>query len=248
MKQAMATTPTPYAATGPLTPTAVRVALTAVCAISMGGCVAPYESIVPTPTIVRPMPQANYVERINNGSIYNVNASGWLFQDDKRPTSIGDIVKVDIGESLSATTKVTSTTSRENKVGVKGPGDGTDHRGLTNNIVNIDANANGNDSFKGSGKSENTSDFKGRIAASVINVLPNGYLLIAGEKKIAFNGDVSSLRFSGVVNPKDIKPGSVVSSADIVNARLEQAGKGDISDTASRNWIQRVLTSTLTMW
>jgi flagellar L-ring protein precursor FlgH len=82
----------------------------------------------------------------------------------------------------------------------------------------------------------------------VINVLPNGYLLIAGEKKIAFNGDVSSLRFSGVVNPKDIKPGSVVSSADIVNARLEQAGKGDISDTASRNWIQRVLTSTLTMW
>lgn len=86
------------------------------------------------------------------------------------------------------------------------------------------------------------------MAASVINVLPNGHLVIAGERSMAFNGGVNTLRFSGVVDPRDIRLGNVVVSADVVNARLEVAGKGELSEAAQRSWLQRVLTQSLAVW
>lgn len=60
------------------------------------------------------------------------------------------------------------------------------------------------------------------MAVTVINVLPNGHLLVAGERSMGLNGGVSTLRFSGIVNPRDIGPGNVVASADVVNANLER--------------------------
>jgi flagellar L-ring protein FlgH len=82
----------------------------------------------------------------------------------------------------------------------------------------------------------------------VINVLPNGNLLVAGDRAIAMNGGVSVLRFSAIVNPRDIGPGNVVASSDTVNARMEVVGRGDVSDVSSRSWIQRVLANSLSFW
>ena len=52
----------------------------------------------------------------------------------------------------------------------------------------------------------------------------------------------------GVVNPNDIRAGNVVASSDVVNANLEAVGDGEVSDTASRSWLQRVLTKSLAVW
>ena len=82
----------------------------------------------------------------------------------------------------------------------------------------------------------------------MINVLPNGHLVVAGERSVAMNGGTSTLRFSGIVNPRDIRAGNVVASADAVNARVELVGQGDVSEAATRNWLQRVLTSSMTVW
>ena len=87
-----------------------------------------------------------------------------------------------------------------------------------------------------------------RIAATVTQALPNGNLVVAGERSVALNGGVRTLRFSGVVDPKDLASGNVVASADVANARLEVAGQGDVSEAASRNWLQRVLTNSLSVW
>jgi flagellar L-ring protein precursor FlgH len=62
------------------------------------------------------------------------------------------------------------------------------------------------------------------------------------------NGGQSVLRFAGVVNPADVQAGNVVASGDVVNARIELAGEGDISEAASRTWLQKVLTERLTIW
>jgi flagellar L-ring protein precursor FlgH len=51
-----------------------------------------------------------------------------------------------------------------------------------------------------------------------------------------------------VVDPKDIKDGNVIQSADVVNARLEMVGQGDVSESSSRTWLQRVLTNSLANW
>ena len=120
--------------------------------------------------------------------------------------------------------------------------------GLFTALMNANASASGSDSFDGNGKTENASSFNAQLAVSVINVLPNGHLLVAGERSMALHGGSNTLRFSGIVDPRDIKPGNIVASADVVNARLELAGKGDVSEAASRNWMQRVLARTLSVW
>jgi flagellar L-ring protein precursor FlgH len=172
-----------------------------------------------------------------------------LFTDQRKPRNIGDTLKIDIAESLNASQSLSTDTSRDNKVASKGPGAGDAALGgVLTGLLNMDVSASSSDAYKGSGKSENAQALKGKIAASVINVLPNGNLVVAGERSIAMNGGVSTLRFSGVVNPADIKPGGIVASGDVVDARIEQVGGGDLADSASRGWLQRLLTKSLTVW
>ena len=74
-------------------------------------------------------------------------------------------------------------------------------------------------------------------------VLPNGHLLIAGEKQIGVNANVDVLRFSGQVDPRAIQPGNTVPSAQIANVRLEHRGRGAQADAQSVGWLQRVFLS-----
>jgi flagellar L-ring protein precursor FlgH len=206
--------------------------------------------LVAGPTSVQQSQPVHYVERVNTGSIYQANSSSaWLFTDQRKPRNIGDTLKIDIAESLNASQSLSTDTSRDNKVASKGPGAGDAALGgVLTGLLNMDVSASSSDAYKGSGKSENAQALKGKIAASVINVLPNGNLVVAGERSIAMNGGVSTLRFSGVVNPADIKPGGIVASGDVVDARIEQVGGGDLADSASRGWLQRLLTKSLTVW
>ena len=60
----------------------------------------------------------------------------------------------------------------------------------------------------------------GTITATVGNVLPNGHLLVSGEKQIGVNQNIDTLQFSGQVDPQAIAPGNVVhfGAAEVVTA------------------------------
>ena len=119
---------------------------------------------------------------------------------------------------------------------------------LLRGLANMDATASGSDAFTGKGSSQNVSTFNARLAAYVINVLSNGNLVVAGERSISFNGTLHTLRFSGVVNPLDIKAGGIVASGDVVDAKTELVGSGGTADTAQRSWLQKLLTDGLAVW
>lgn len=220
---------------------------TTVCGLA--ACMSTPESPPPMPYASVPADPPPYVDRVPTGAIYQASVRGaTLFSNTRLPRRIGDSLKIDIEDKLTATRKLTSDMSRESKLVSKGPGGGGSGSTLVDKILNINATASGNDSYKGKGEADNSSSFSGQLAASVINVLPNGYLVVAGERKIAMNGGSSVLRFSGVVNPQDIKNGNVIASTDVVNANVELGGQGDISESASRNWLQRVLTHYVSVW
>lgn len=201
------------------------------------------------PSYAPPLPKPPNVERVNNGAIYQLGQPMvFSYAGRAKPRRIGDTLKVDIAENLASSNKIANSTSRENAVASKGPGTGEDTWSILKGILNLDVTASGSDSYKGSGSAENTSSFSGQLAASVINVLPNGNLLVAGERSVLVRGDYTMLRFSGIVDPKDLRDGNVVASVDVAQARVEVGGKGDISEAASRSWLQRVLTSTLSVW
>jgi flagellar L-ring protein precursor FlgH len=73
----------------------------------------------------------------------------------------------------------------------------------------------------------------------VIDVLPNGNLLVSGEKQIAFDRGAEFIRFSGVVNPDTIAAGNTVSSSQVADARVEyrtnsRIDKADIMSQLTR--------------
>ena len=232
-------------------PTLRRLALP--CAVATLGAVAACASPTPLvqgPVSVRPVPPPNYAERTVTGGIYRANlGTVSLFSDQRKPQAIGDTIKIDISESLNASSTVNSVNSRQNAVASKGPGLNSNSLGsLLKGLANMDATASGSDSFTGKGNSQNTSTFTARLSAYVVNVQSNGNLMVAGERSMAFNGGVTTLRFSGVVNPLDIKAGGIVASGDVADAKTELTGSGGTADTASRSWLQKLLTDGLSVW
>jgi flagellar L-ring protein precursor FlgH len=225
----------------------------AVCVLALAACASPPPSLVPGPVSAAPPLAPMFIERRSNGAIWQPQLeSASLFSGERRPQAVGDTMKVDIAESLKASQKRATDTSRDNKQAVKGPGNGDKsgdrNGGLFDKILNLDASAGSSDSFKGSGNTEVATEFTAQLTVSVINVLSNGHLVVAGERRIGVNGGASALRFSGIVNPQDIRLGNVVSSRDVANAALESAGSGDVSEAASRSWLQRVMAKTLAVW
>ena len=212
------------------------------------GCSTTKDSIISSPTTIRSNYQVASLERNNPGAIFQPNNSVGLFQDT-RPHHIGDTLKIDISESFSGSSKSNTSASRKNDVASKGPGTGDDNMsGLLKGLLNMNASASGSDSFTGKGSTDAANTLKGKLAASVINVLPSGNLVVAGEKSVAFNGTINTLRFSGVVNPKDISSARIVSSEDVIDARLETVANGTVADTVSKGWLQKLLTDAMMVW
>ncbi len=212
-------------------------------------CASAPPSVVPGPVLATPIKPPMFLERPNNGAIYQSTMSAnSLFSAERRPQAIGDTLKVDIAESLKASQQQSTDTSRQNNVAVKGPGAGKKSSNLIDSLLNVDASASGSDAFKGKGTTDASTSFNTQLAVTVINVLPNGHLVVAGERNIGLNGGRNTLRFSGTLDPRDILPGNVVNSRDVVNASLETVAQGDVSEAASRTWLQRVLTRSLSIW
>ena len=110
-------------------------------------------------------------------------------------------------------------------------------------LAKLNANGTSNNSFDGKGSTESSNTFTGNITASVIEVLPNGHLIVAGEKQIGVNHNVDVLRFSGQIDPITILPGNVVSSASVANVRVEQRGRGAQAESQGIGWLARFFLS-----
>ncbi len=76
-------------------------------------------------------------------------------------------------------------------------------------------------------------------------MLPNGHLVVAGEKQIGVNHNVDVLRFSGQVDPIMIQSGNVIPSANIANVRIEQRGRGAQADAQGTGWLSRFFLNVL---
>lgn len=186
-------------------------------------------------------PQPISAPPVNNGAIFQAAQYRPLFEDH-RARLVGDALTVRIVEKVAATQ---SSTSSVDKTGsIKG--------GITalpflsaNSFNRASATGNSANSFEGKGSTENSNDFSGTITAVVTQVLPNGHLLIAGEKQIGVNHNVDILRFTGQVDPRAIQPGNSVASAQIANVRIENRGRGAAADAQGIGWLARFFLNVL---
>ena len=196
---------------------------------------------VAQPTAIRP--QILTVAPVNNGAIFQAVQYRPLFEDH-RARLVGDTLTVQIIEKVSATQKSTSSIDKSGGLaaGV------TAIPGIAGNsftAARATLGATSSNTFAGKGSTENSNNFSGTITATVIEVLPNGHLMISGEKQIGVNHNVDVLRFSGQVDPRAIQAGNSVASAQIANVRIEQRGKGQQAEAQGIGWFGRFFLNVL---
>lgn len=156
--------------------------------------------------------------------------------EDRRARLVGDSVTIQIVENVTASQKSSSTVDRTSKVS-----GGVTALPFTNQKFTdkLGVGANSANAFEGKGGTESANTFQGSITATVIDVLPNGHLIIAGEKQIGVNQNVDVLRFSGTVDPRALQPGSIVTSTQVANVRVESRGRGAQGETQAMGWLGR---------
>jgi flagellar L-ring protein precursor FlgH len=228
----------------------LRIAFTLSLAVLATGC----ETLQRTPQVdVVPVAPVRYAQvPVSAAPATTVAYGGSLFQaasyrpafEDPRARLPGDIVTVQITERINASQKSSASIDRSGSAsaGVSAlpfisPGSSL--------LGKLDLGANSSNKFDGSGETESANTFSGSITATVQEVLPNGHLVVAGEKQIGVNQNVDVLRFSGTIDPKHIRPGNVIPSTQVANARIVSRGRGAQGEALSIGWLARFFLTVL---
>jgi flagellar L-ring protein FlgH len=194
--------------------------------LMLSACAITPDSIVKQPTTARP--QAASPSPVKSGAIFNNAAYHPLFED-RRPRYVGDILTVNITENTTAT----------KSGGNSGSKDGSTDSSITSlfghNVPAASFAASSANKYADKSAANSSNAFSGSITATVVEVLPNGYLVISGEKQVALDRGTEFVRFSGVVNPDTITIGNIVTSTKVADARVEYRtnSKIDAAEIAS---------------
>lgn len=185
-----------------------------------------------------PKPVADY----SNGSIWQ--ASSLNLTDDLKARRRGDIITIVISETASASKEAKTGTSRDSSVGAGIPNLlGLEKSGLFKNNFSDLANiikANANSSFKGSGTTSRQENLNATITARVVDVQPNGNLMIEGRRNIKVNEEDQIIVLEGTVRSRDVSPDNTVNSIYVADARISYSGRGIISDQQSPGWLMSI--------
>lgn len=201
--------------------------------VFLAGCNTDPSTNVAQPMTARPTPPVQNAQR--DGSIYRVADARPLFED-RRARFVGDTLTVNIVERSSATKSIDESNERTGDVNVSVPTPtilGLTPKRIPRNIpgftrgTNLDTSvtASSDISYDSAESNSNKNTISGTITVTVIEVLPNGNLLVSGEKQIAINQNTEFIRLSGVVNPININSSNAVSSTQLADARIESKGK-----------------------
>ncbi len=170
------------------------------------------------------------------GAVSSVEVA-WSLFEDSRAARIGDILTIVLEERTSSSKSAETTIERDTSTELPNPT-------VFGSVVdgNSDTTLNSIDSeteFEATGESDQSNALSGTLTAVVADVLPNGVLLVQGEKWMNFNRGEEYLRVSGLVRKEDIGPDNTVSSLRLADARLAYSGTGEIADSNSVGWLAR---------
>jgi flagellar L-ring protein precursor FlgH len=109
------------------------------------------------------------------------------------------------------------------------------------NGVSIDSDS----ESRGTGSVRRNEKLTLRIAATIMDVLPNGVLAIQGSQEVRVNFEIRELSVTGFVRPADISRQNEITYDKIASARVSYGGRGQISDMQQPRLGQQILDAVL---
>ncbi len=186
----------------------------------------------------------------NNGAIFQSGFSRNLFED-RRASRVGDIITIVLEETTRSSNDSSTNNFKNSDTQVSAPSVFGSVKALNTNESKILPNLNSafnnqitaDRTFNGSSKSNQNNRLIGTITVTVSDVLPNGNLMIRGEKWIHLNQGKDYIRLTGMVRPEDITSENTVASNKIADARIAYSGTGQNNDVNVMGWLARFFTT-----
>ncbi|MFW1676709.1 flagellar basal body L-ring protein FlgH [Pontibacter sp. JAM-7] len=208
----------------------------------LSGCV--QKQVKPDNPVYAPVPpQDMQPVQAMDGSIYSAATSMNLYGDG-RAYRVGDILTVTLREQTSSQKSAKTELDKESSVSLEQGvafGNGVSVLGKP---LSFDLPASTTE-FDGEGKSDMSNSLSGNISVTVHEVLPNGVLLVRGEKWLTLNQGDEYIRVSGMVRPQDIGSDNTVASTKLADARIAYSGTGAVNDTNVMGWLSRFFVGAL---
>ncbi|MFK7945381.1 MAG: flagellar basal body L-ring protein FlgH [Paracoccaceae bacterium] len=107
--------------------------------------------------------------------------------------------------------------------------------------LNPGVSASGSSSSNGSGQISREETITLRLAATVLNVLPNGHMVIRGSQEVRVNSELRDLQIAGIVRPEDISRQNLITYDKIADARIAYGGRGQLTNVQQPRYGQQVV-------
>lgn len=209
-----------------------------VALLALGGCGARAvlaDKVAPIPATLPPPPAAV----LPTGSIFmdaQLAGSGhrMALAEDRRARGIGDTLTILLVERIQSEKSASQDGSR------------TSNRALTLpdvqpfSLIPDGLFSGGSESsFSGGGSTRQTNRLSGEITVTVVRVLPNGALQVAGDRRITLTRGEEQVQLSGIVRPEDIGPDNRVPSTRVADAQVRYSGTGEMAAQVRQGWLTR---------
>ena len=188
------------------------------------------------PPVVEPPPKKA------NGAIYQTGRDVRLFENRTahRP---GDVITIVLEEKTNASKAANTTYGKKDEVGLGTPTAFGKDLQLFNYPMHASISADRN--FDGGGKTDQSNALSGTLTAVVLDVYPNGNMVVQGRKRITLNRGDEYVTITGIVRPDDVASDNTVSSTRVADARIAYTGTGALADSNSQGWLTRIFMSVI---
>lgn len=191
-----------------------------------------------------PTPQANRNGAIYTGG-YGVAVAEVDFFSDIRPRRVGDSLTVVLKERTNASKKNAAKVEKETDMTIANPMLFGRAPSVTigGKKYTLEQSLESEQKFDGEGAASQSNSLTGEITVTVAEVLPNGNLVVQGEKILTLNRGHEHVRLSGIVRPEDVAMDNTVPSTRVANATIVYSGEGEVADASAMGWLARFFVS-----
>lgn len=220
-----------------------QLCIASIFALLLTGCasVEQAKTLPDDPDFAPILPEMEDEPLVPTGSLFKINYVNNIYSDSKAHR-VGDIISVILSESTQAQKSAKTELKKDNAATL------SPVKGLGGKSINIGTQAlqfglNQSSNFKGDSKSDQGNSLSGNISVHVLRVLPNGNLMIRGEKWMSLNNGDEYVRLTGIIRAQDISSNNTVRSSKVANARIQYAGTGTFADVQEQGWLSKFFSS-----
>ena len=212
-----------------------RLTVVALMVCSLSACsVLPPQALTHSPQFEPVYPVAAAPSKPATGAIYVGRQSDSWF-GKSRSFQVGDVITVLLNESSQATRTQNGTITRDSTNNMIPTGLSSWGAGVGGLMKGFKMDG-GSMSNKGTGAADQQASLTGSVAVAVVEVMPNGNLVLRGEKQLALTEGTEVIQVAGIIRPDDVSPSNTVQSKRLANAQIAYRGTGDLANATRAGW------------